>query len=198
MKILYVHGLGGGKESQTGQWLKKYCVNDTVYAPDIPFNPKEAINFILDFCNKNNIDLLVGHSLGGFYSMCIGSLAKILINPAMRASEDLMSIGFGTFPYHSVRENGDTEFTITEEFLKALKKEEDFFYSDVDYEIRVENFAVFGTNDELFSHIEDFKKVFRKEPVICGSLHSLTEEEFKDYVLPLIEKIRTEYYGDKK
>ena len=48
MRIMYVHGIGSGKDGNTVNWIRETFKNHEVISFDIPFDPKEAIKFIKD------------------------------------------------------------------------------------------------------------------------------------------------------
>ena len=54
MKIIYIHGLGGAKNtSQTYIELNKvFGKEHIVLAPEVPHNPLEASKWIKDYLNK--------------------------------------------------------------------------------------------------------------------------------------------------
>ena len=71
-KIVYIHGLGGGKNGRVPKLIKKALGNNIdVFAPEIPISPKEAYQFVNDYINKENPDLVIGSSLGAFYTLLL-------------------------------------------------------------------------------------------------------------------------------
>ena len=80
MKILYIHGLGSGKFSETPKRLREALPEAEVLSPEIPIDPAEAARFLKDnFLNDTSIDLVVGSSLGGFYSLLLPHHKKLLM-----------------------------------------------------------------------------------------------------------------------
>lgn len=84
MNILYLHGLDSKLSPPKKQMLQKY---GTVYAPEIDYyNTPNAIEIILKQYEKNDINTVVGSSMGGFAGYYIAdALDKpaLLFNPAL-------------------------------------------------------------------------------------------------------------------
>ncbi|MRI83635.1 MAG: hypothetical protein C6I00_04365 [Nitratiruptor sp.] len=88
--ILYIHGFascGRGKKSQA---LKDYF--GSIEAPDLPVEPRKAIDRLEELIATGGIDLLVGSSLGGYYATYLAwrhGIRAVLINPSTRPYETL-------------------------------------------------------------------------------------------------------------
>lgn len=186
-KAIYIHGLGSNSNSSTGKYLKEHLIGYEVLTPDVPFEPSKARAFVMELLNKERPELVVASSLGAFYVMIYGTnfpCTKLLINPAMTPYNDIKnSIGLGT-DYG----NGNI---IDEEFLRQLKYYEDLFYGCAyeAYEYTPNTFALFGTNDELFSHIKDYKIWFRDDYMkVIPTGHKLKESELH-YLMKYINEV---------
>lgn len=201
-KILYLHGIGSGPMSHTPRLLREALPEDTVIAPEIPIRPKEAWEFLMDSYNMaEDIDLVVGTSLGGFYAMCLGWLDKLLINPAMFADEDIRSsIGLGEQPFFNERSDGAKTYVIDENFLSELREIRERIYSDRDlwYPDRLNvnalnhTWAMFGNGDPMFSHHDDFCRFFLPDHASWfEGAHRLEKENIDRDVVPVIRKILT-------
>ncbi|MDP8079241.1 YqiA/YcfP family alpha/beta fold hydrolase [Phocoenobacter skyensis] len=93
--FLYIHGFLSSSQSakaqQLKQWLSQQGRAQEWICPDLPADPKLAIQLL----RKQIISLdqpvkLVGSSLGGFYATILSEefdLKAVLINPAVRAGE---------------------------------------------------------------------------------------------------------------
>ncbi|WP_345977171.1 YqiA/YcfP family alpha/beta fold hydrolase [Sulfurimonas sp. HSL3-7] len=83
--ILYLHGFASCGNSTKTQLLKKYFGENNVLSPDLPVDPHEAIDFIRRQIFDNDIDLIIGSSLGGFYATYFVEqygIKTVLINPS--------------------------------------------------------------------------------------------------------------------
>ncbi|MGB3751396.1 MAG: YqiA/YcfP family alpha/beta fold hydrolase [Arcobacteraceae bacterium] len=83
--ILYIHGFRTTKNSYTSKLLKKYFKKDIILA-DHPTTPKEAIKYLEDIIENNNITSLIASSLGGYYATYLSEkygLKTVLINPSV-------------------------------------------------------------------------------------------------------------------
>ena len=82
IKLLYVHGLSSsGASSTVGNLKKLLSVEDTVIAPDLPIDPKKAVELLSQICQKEQPDIIVGTSMGGMFAQKLRGYPKLLINP---------------------------------------------------------------------------------------------------------------------
>lgn len=195
MIILYLHGLGSSGSSKTVETLRKLLPNDKIVAPDIPFDPRDAIDFIRELDYELNPDIVIGTSLGGYYAMQLCYRRKILINPAMFADEDIKnSIGLGTFKYFSERKDGVQFYTIDNNFISILKEQREWFfnYCMLDNEFSWHCSALFAIDDELFSHINDYKNLFNDKCILVRGTHRLSVDNIREVLIPQIMKVVNE------
>lgn len=83
--ILYIHGFRTTKNSHTSKVLKKYFKKNIILA-DHPTDPKEAIKYLENMIESNNVTALIASSLGGFYATYLSEkygLKTVLINPSV-------------------------------------------------------------------------------------------------------------------
>lgn len=81
--ILYIHGFASCGDSNKTRLLKTYF--DDVISPDIPVDPDEAIAFIQKTIVDNDVSLIIGSSLGGFYAAYFAEkfqIKTVLLNPS--------------------------------------------------------------------------------------------------------------------
>ena len=199
MKILYVHGIGSNKSGSTVNWLRKYFTNHEIYSFDIPFDPVEAIKFIKEKCNELDINLIVGTSLGGFYTMCIHGVQKILVNPAIKAFETAENvIGIGTHEYLKTRDDGINTYTIDNEFIAKLKALYDKHIKNFDEEIKAETYAIFGTEDDVCNFRKEFKDMYGTKHYIEAKFgHRMTEEVFTNEFTELFNTMKNDFDNRK-
>lgn len=85
-KILFLHGLDSSKEStkfHAINAIKKYCIN--VDYRNLNYQTVE--NFYHDIIEKIKPDLLVGHSLGGYWSLKMSQkhrIPTVVANPSLK------------------------------------------------------------------------------------------------------------------
>lgn len=129
MKIAYLHGLESVISEQDPKiiWLKKTF--DKVYYPQIDYRDDKTYGKLFNDIKKMKPDLLVGSSMGGYFSYIIGSTLRIetcLFNPAVHSRS--------LDPYVEIEENrpgntnniylGDKDRVITGGGVKRYFKEE--------------------------------------------------------------------------
>ena len=190
MKILYLHGIGSGANARTARMIQEAFPECKVIAPELPYSPLEARKYIWNIFMQESPEIVVGTSLGGFYTMLLGGCTKIIINPAMLPAINLeSSLGLGTFPYFKSRSNGETEYTIDEEFLNQLNKLSDFFYLNcLDQEFKNETTCIMSTHDELFNNQDFYKEMYNKNPILINDKHRLSDKSITEVLIPLIRR----------
>lgn len=193
MKIYYVHGIGSSGGGNTVELLKKYYPDYEIISEDIPTDPIVAFKTIKEAAK--DCDIVIGTSLGGFYTMMLSGCFKIIINPAMMADEDIKSaIGMGTHEFLRPRKSGETTYTIDEKYIEDLKYlRERFFTEWFDEDYRFETYGVFGTEDTVVNRQDTFKKYYGSTRFYTETFgHRITEEAFVELVKPIIDKIAGE------
>lgn len=175
MKLLYVHGYNGDPYGSSYQNLKNACGdNHELYTFDYnPEFPKHAIKELFQFVKENKIDCVIGASLGGFLTMNLYGVSRIVVNPCWDPANELYKIGY----------KGDN--LIYEELLDGMTE-------TLDFEERNLCTGVFSTEDELLGdkYVNIFQRYFKNTSIIGGG-HRISEA-MANYiikvVLPLHEK----------
>ena len=194
-RILYLHGIGSTGGGNTVNGIKEAFPDIIVDSPELPTMPKDAFEYINNLVNRNKYDVVIGTSLGGFYAMMVSGVKKVLINPAMFASEDIpKAIGYGTHSYLRERKSGEKTYTIDEAYVKELATLQNRFFSDwLDNEYIFETTAIFGTEDTLFSHINDYKALYKSHSMLIAKFgHRMDSEIFNDTLKPIIASLMSE------
>ncbi len=81
--ILYIHGFASCGNSNKTKLLRENF--NGVLCPDVPVDPDEAIAFLQKLIIANNVDLIIGSSLGGFYAAYFAEkfeIKTVLLNPS--------------------------------------------------------------------------------------------------------------------
>ncbi len=81
--ILYIHGFASCGNSNKTRLLTQHF--DKVLSPDIPVDPDEAISFLQKLIIDNEVSLLIGSSLGGYYAAYLAEkfqIKTVLLNPS--------------------------------------------------------------------------------------------------------------------
>lgn len=118
--ILYLHGFNSSGDSDKMNLLRKQT-NIEIQSPTLPVSPKETIQYIRNIIieNKKKV-MLIGTSLGGFYSLYFSKLMdipSILINPSLSPFETLKS-KIGTQINYKIKQ----EYNWNETYIEELKK----------------------------------------------------------------------------
>ena len=84
MNILYIHGLESSINCLKVQWLRSQ--GHTVHNPEIDYKDPEAFFKVKRIAQKNQIDLIIGSSMGGYFAYAIATSTNhdcMLLNPAV-------------------------------------------------------------------------------------------------------------------
>lgn len=155
-KILYVHGLGSGANSSTLEHIKDFFNNYIVYGIEVNENPYQSIKKIQDYVDSNNIDILIGCSLGGFYGAYIKNVKyKFLVNPGFQIIEILKNkIGFGVYEYFCKREDGNTYYTIDQDVIDNFR-----YFQMIHHPHSDNSYAIISTNDTFIGNDYQIKNI---------------------------------------
>jgi predicted esterase YcpF (UPF0227 family) len=151
-KILYIYGYGSNpKDSSTMKELNEAIKDLGFELVSIKYDqeyPDTGLNELEEYIKENNIKYVIGHSLGGFITLCINEdVKKLVINPCMKPQFELPKLDM-SIPAHMLYDYEDLE-----EWLRSG--------NDTPWVSQSEDvMGLFGDNDELFSYYESFKKVY--------------------------------------
>ena len=147
--ILYIHGLGGSKDSTTCKNLREILPDCTIYADDFDlFDVAGTQKKIETLIEKHEIGTLIGSSFGAFYVLARkGMPFRIVINPCMKPSIEIPKL----------------DPTIPEKTLEELQKQEAIVYSKTTSVSKTTTFGIFGLCDELFSYRNFFAETYEKK-----------------------------------
>lgn len=172
-KILYVHGYNSS--GSTGRFMQKifpkYFSECEVIAPKISPYFKEAQEQIEEILRNNDIDLVIGTSLGGFMTLKIDNpkISKIVINPVFDPYVDLAKIDAPKDIYESYKH--DSVFAKTPNHQKLI--------------------GIFGDKDPLVNYREYFKLFFSNAEIktFPEMEHQIKPEEIENILVEIIKKL---------
>lgn len=144
--ILYIHGFNSNGNSRSFLALKSEITNHNFYSADFDLldihGTFEKINTL---CKEYDIHLIIGKSLGGFYTLAYeGPQDKIVINPCIKPWLEIPKIE------NNIPQN------ILDEWQLIFEKTEINIHADQ----RTKAFGIFGKEDELFSYKDYFDKYY--------------------------------------
>ena len=143
--IIYLHGFNSSGQSAKGQYLKLYLEDIEVITPTYSWQPIQAIaqlQWVIQD-HKDELKLIVGSSLGGFYGQYLATkyqLKLVMINPAL----DPVSV---LTPYIGENENYYTHkhYTFTRQECTSLKQ----YYVNNPCDNAVPTLLLVDENDEV-------------------------------------------------
>lgn len=123
--VLYLHGFNSSPDSLKARQFKEFCHSNAagnVIMPALPYDPAKAIAMLQALLEQadQNIVLIVGSSLGGFYATWLSEkygIKAVLINPAVAPCERL---GESFLGWHKNYYSGE-EYEFTHEYAEVLR-----------------------------------------------------------------------------
>ncbi|MBO5250803.1 MAG: hypothetical protein J6B31_02245 [Bacteroidaceae bacterium] len=182
--LLYLHGLSSSGQSNTPDMLRKFLPDWNIVSPDIPIDPKEALQMLHRLCEDIKPDCVVGTSMGGMFAQQMHGYRKILVNPAFHVSE-IMRQNLGVQPFFSPRKDGATEYTITPELCDAYEAMEAKQFDGILPQDKETTMALFGTEDDLVNGREEYFQYYSYGTMFEGG-HRLTMKVVENVLLKLI------------
>ncbi len=182
--ILYVHGLGGSKESTTCKNLREILTDCTIYAEDFDlFDVQGTQDKIESIIQEKKIGTLIGSSFGAFYVLSRKATPfRIVINPCMAPSIEIPKLD------ESMPENVVKELFALEAKTYGIKS---YNHGEKTPAMKNTTCGIFGTDDELFSYSAFFSQMYSdftmyKDNIffVEGGHHKLT----KDQLTPAIKE----------
>lgn len=165
IRALYIHGYNGsGYSGKAINNMVRYYISDDVrvFTEKFNKNPEIAIRQAKDIVDNCGIDCIIASSYGAFIALQIKNVSKILINPCLYPSIELPKI--------------DANFSFVNE-CKIIENSMNF-EQDKD-----KIYAIFSTNDELFSYKNEFKNC---ETFSINAKHKLTDFDIHNYLMPIL------------
>lgn len=187
-KVLYIHGFASSGDSGTAHEIQKLLPESSVISPDLPVDPNEAYDMLCHLLDDEEIDIIVGTSMGGMFANVLNSVPKVLVNPAFHVSESMRK-KIGVVPFFKTRADGATEFEVTDELCdkyKKLERRQFAFFHDRD---TGETFALFGTEDDVIDCHEEYRRYFGDAYMNISCGHRLTTDVIKRDLLPIMANL---------
>ena len=170
-RILYVHGYNG---SPTGSSFTLFDThidksNYEMHTIDYdPADPEGAVKAIKAYVREHKIELVIGSSLGGFLTLFLYGVMRIVVNPCWNPAVELPKLGY----------DGPTEAyaTLLQELIDTTDEEEAELCC-----------GCFAAGDELLGdkYRVTFSRYYRRVYDIAGG-HHLTAEAVEKIVREVI------------
>lgn len=187
IKILYVHGLRPSGKSGTADRLRKFLPHCKVYSPDLPIDAKEAVALLKRIVIEEEIDVVVGTSMGGMLAQKLRGVPKVLVNPSFYVSETFRK-NMGTVSFFSEREDGATKFEITQEVVDSYVAIERGQFRTISQREKNITVGAFGNMDEVVNCKDTYKEHYDNIVYFAGG-HRLDADSIKKRIIPAIAKV---------
>lgn len=187
-KLIYFHGFGSSGEGGTVRTLKELLPDWDVIAPDIPVDPKDALPFLKELCQKEQPDVIVGTSMGGMYAQQMHGFKRICVNPAFDISKHKDILREGTFEFFNPRKDGEKTFTITQDIIQHFAEMEAHQFDGITDEDRDNVYGLFADNDTTVNCEDIFRKYYKNVIHFRGE-HRLNRQVIEEVIVPLVQEL---------
>ena len=185
MKILFIHGLASSGAYKMASSLRILLKGSEVIAPDVPIEPSDALAMLERICSSERPELIVGHSLGGFWAQKLRGFRKVLVNPDFHVSRLLRS-KIGVMEYLSPRRDGALSFEITEEICQGYEALEAVQFEGLDNSEVALTTGLFADHDEMVDCFDEFNSHYPCRGHRYPGTHLPNYPQIKQYFLPVI------------
>lgn len=194
MKIVYLHGFASSGASGTVQLLRRVLPSAQVVAPDLPVDPTEALPMLLELCERENPDVVVGTSMGGMYAQQMRGRLRVCVNPAFHMSTLSRVMHTGRHQWLNGRQDGAKTFEVTRDTLQHFCQMERRQFDGVTPQEQQLCYGLFGTADDL---APTARATFLKHYPLSHAVrfeggHQLNERALQRAVLPLLSELLPE------
>jgi len=186
-RILFIHGLASSGRYKMADQLRILVKGAEVLAPDVPPEPDKALTFLQSICQEYRPDLIVGHSLGGFWAQKLRGWRKALVNPTFHIAAFLRELP-SEMQYLSPREDGAKSFFITEEMCRGYEALEEVEFDNLTQEEKDMTIAFFAESDETVRQGPEFALHYGKSGISYPGKHQPVYPEMKQYIVPAIRQ----------
>lgn len=188
INILYLHGFASSGNSGTAREIQECLPHCNVISPDLPINPAAALDIIRNVKSNNQIDLVIGTSMGGLFALFSNGRNIIVVNPSFHVSQmmkrRLDEADSVMIPFFKKRENGDTEFELTQNIANSYFNLESNVF--LQRQLDMTNvLGIFGTDDDVVDCKDEFLTNSLNIRYFKGG-HRLTKEAVEEVVIPSI------------
>ena len=145
-RVVYIHGFNGSPNGTTGTFIKSFFDDARVIAPELDLLQYDnTVSKLQGSIKDGGITIVVGHSLGAFYTLALHTDAvfKIVINPCLYPSVEIPKL-----------------CPLAGEWIEKIRTKEKMVYTHITGRIRQTTFAIFSDNDELFSYKTIFDEMY--------------------------------------
>lgn len=187
-KLLYIHGLASSGRSGSAKEIQRCLPKTTVISPDLPVDPQEAYDMLCRIIDEEEVDVMVGSSMGGMFANVINGVAKVLVNPSFHVSESMRG-KIGRMRFFGEREDGATEFEVTEELCDAYARLESRQFASFHDRDTGETYALFGSHDDTVDCKAEYERYFGESYEIFLGAHRLTPEVIQGQLIPAVAEL---------
>lgn len=194
-RILFLHGFTSSGSCEIATDLREELKGVAeVVAPDIALHPQEALAQLLDLCDAERFELIVGSSCGSFYGQQLvrfTGLPAVLVSPFFKMTE-FLEPRLGWYEYKSPRNDGNQRFEITSELVDEFAKMQSEQFDCYDEYNRNRIVGMFGTHDAL-AHFRDLFTEYYERTIDFDGPHTMTADNVQNDLVSVVKSMLNEF-----
>jgi len=187
VRILYLHGMASSHACPIAERIRTCMPEAEVIAPDLSIDPDAAFPQIDRILEEEHIDVIVGHSLGGFMAQKYRGWPKVLVNPSLGVT--YLRLLKGRNRYRMERHDGVPFWYVTDGIYRRYKEMEDVQYRDLPESEKELTIGCFGRRDPFTQMSSRWFSGHYTQRVMMPGGHYPSEETVRDYIVPAIRKL---------
>ena len=143
-------------------------------------------------CREEQVDIVVGTSMGGMYAQQMYGLPRIIVNPGFHVSELLIKeLGNEKsirLPFFSQRQDGAIYFVVDAQLIREFQEMEAHQFEGVATDTTPADhiYALFGNQDEVVNCEEEYHLRCRGIIEHFNGGHRLNEDVIRSHIIPRI------------
>ena len=176
--------MASSHESHIAAHLRRCLPQHHILVPDTSIDPDETMALVTRMIHDEHIDLIIGHSLGGFIAQKFTGVKKVLINPSLGMC--YMYLFIGTNRYKHRRHDGVQTFSVTRDLCHRYRRMQAAQYEHLDSDMTIGLFARY----DLFTRLSAFRfsKHYTDRRFISG-MHYPSLRTVRDEIAPVVEEL---------
>lgn len=185
--VLFLHGMASSHECYIPATIQQCMPDAKVLTPDLSVDPSVAFPQIKEILAKQKVDVIIGHSLGGFMAQKFRGYRKILLNPSLGVS--YFRLFMGNNKYKQSRYDGKKFWYIDDRICREYKALEKTEYDGLTKEEDDMTIGIFGRWDIMTRMSSCWFLQHYSHRIMIPGTHYPSNDSIRDYVVPAIRKL---------
>ena len=188
-KLMYLHGSASAGYSRTSMGILQYLPEDwQLLTPDCPADAEECLKMLKELCEREQPDLIIGSSQGGYYAQMLRGYKRICVNPALEMSKDV-DVKVGNHQFLINRQDGIQKYVITPEIQDGYRRLEAHQFDGITDFDRENCYGLFGDKDTDWGYCKPIFAEHYPHIYTFPGGHKMEYDEIEQYLMPLVKEL---------